>query len=38
MSIMKKYINNWDELSDEDKIKAKQAFKGNPGLNTDGLK
>jgi hypothetical protein len=32
---MKKYINNWDELSNEDKIKAKEAFKGNPGLNTN---
>ena len=33
MSIMKQYIHNWDELNDEQKKKAKEAFKGNPGLN-----
>ena len=34
MSIMKKYIKNWDELNDEQKKKAKESFKGNPGLNS----
>ena len=34
MSIMKQYIHNWDQLSEEDKRKAKEAFKGNPGLNS----
>ena len=33
MSIMKKYIKNWDELNDEQKKKAKESFKANPGLN-----
>ena len=31
---MKKYIHNWDELSEEEQNKARQQFKGNPGLNT----
>ena len=31
---MKKYIENWDQLSDEDKKKAEKQFKGNPGLNS----
>ena len=31
---MKKYIHNWDELSEEQQNKAREQFKGNPGLNT----
>ncbi len=30
---MKKYINNWDELTEEQKIKAEKQFRGSPGLN-----
>jgi len=30
---MKKYIHNWDELTEEQQTKAKEQFKGNPGLN-----
>ena len=30
---MKKYIKNWDQLSDEDKLKAKKQFRGNASLN-----
>mgnify|MGYP001247607182 CR=1 FL=1 len=33
MSIMKKYISNWDELTEEQKETAKKQLKGNPGLN-----
>ena len=31
---MKQYIHNWDQLNDEEKKKAKEAFKGSPGLNS----
>ncbi len=31
---MKKYIDNWDELTDEQKNEAKKQFKGNSGLNS----
>ena len=31
---MKKYIHNWDELSEEQQNRAREQFKGNPGLNT----
>ena len=31
---MKKYIHNWDQLNDEEKKKAKEAFKGSPALNS----
>ena len=34
MSIMKQYIHNWDQLNDEEKKKAKEAFKGSPALNS----
>ena len=30
---MKKYISNWDELTEEQKETAKKQLKGNPGLN-----
>ena len=30
---MKKYIQNWDELTDEQKKVAEEKFKGDPGLN-----
>jgi len=33
MSLMKKYIHNWDELSEEQQNKAREQFKGSPGLN-----
>ena len=33
MSIMKQYIENWDQLTEEQKVIAKKQFKGNPGLN-----
>ena len=33
MSIMKKYISNWDELTEEQKETAKKQLKVNPGLN-----
>ena len=33
MSIMKQYINNWDELTEEQKKKAEKEFRGSPGLN-----
>ena len=33
MSIMKQYIKNWDELTEEQKVTAKKQFKGNAGLN-----
>ena len=33
MSIMKKYIDNWDELNDEQKKLAEKEFRGSPGLN-----
>ena len=34
MSLMKKYISNWDTLTEEQQKKAEEQFKGNPGLNT----
>tara|TARA_Y100001972_G_scaffold111403_1_gene144102 strand:- start:2291 stop:3133 length:843 start_codon:yes stop_codon:yes gene_type:complete len=34
MSLMKKYIHNWDELSEEQKDNARKQFKGNAGLNS----
>ena len=33
MSLMKKYISNWDTLTEEQKKDAEAKFKGNPGLN-----
>ncbi len=33
MSVMKQYIKNWDELTEEQKETAKKQFKGNAGLN-----
>ena len=30
---MKQYINNWDELTEEQKKKAEKEFRGSPGLN-----
>ena len=30
---MKKYIDNWEELTDEQKKKAEEQYKGDPGLN-----
>jgi len=33
MSIMKQYIHNWDELTDEQKKDAEKKFRGNPGMN-----
>ena len=35
MTIMKKYIDNWDKLTDEQKKEAEKQFVGNPGLNTN---
>jgi len=34
MSLMKKYIQNWDQLTEEQQKDAEAKFKGNPGLNT----
>jgi len=33
MSLMKKYIHNWDELTEEQKKNAEAQFKGNPAMN-----
>ena len=35
MSLMKKYIHNWDELTEEQKKNAEAQFKGNPALNAN---
>jgi len=34
MSLMKKYIQNWDQLTDDQKKEAEEKLKGYPGLNT----
>ena len=31
MSLMKKYISNWDTLTEEQQKDAEAKFKGNPG-------
>ena len=31
---MKKYIQNWDQLTEEQQKDAEAKFKGNPGLTT----
>ena len=35
MSLMKKYIHNWDELTEEQKKNAEALFRGKPALNAN---